>query len=147
MTFGAESSQSGSHITIIIQNFTLISSIFTVTPQPVGLPLGAVISSLSIYLTLYILNFLCTHLFTHSTSHYYICIPAVGINLRLSTCWGMQFVIFDYCSMWQESWAISWMQSILLPYVVVSFVISISQSNWLDDKRLFSIYHQFDQSN
>ena len=35
----------------------------------------------------------------------------------------------------------------LLPYVVVSLVISISRSNWLDDKRSPSICYQDNQSN
>ena len=44
----------------------------------------------------------------------------------------------------KEVEAVGWTQLTLLPYVVVSFVISINQSNWLDDERSPSICHQFD---
>ena len=84
---GVESSQSRSHITIIIQNFTLVSLTFIVMPHPVGLLLGAMVPSL----------------FMHLTSHHYVYIPAkrifhLNIYLRLSTCQGMQFVILNYHS-------------------------------------------------
>ena len=45
-----------------------------------------------------------TSLFTHSTSYCYVCILAVGIYLKLSTCWSMQFIILNCHSMWQGSW-------------------------------------------
>ena len=46
----------------------------------------------------------------HSTSYHYIYVPArkifrLGIYLRSFICWGMQFVILDYRSTWQESWS------------------------------------------
>ena len=41
VTLGAESSRIGSHVTTIIQNFTLVSLIFTTTPHQVWLLFGA----------------------------------------------------------------------------------------------------------
>ena len=41
VTLGAEGSRSGSHVTTIIQNFTLVSSTSTTTPHRVWLPFGA----------------------------------------------------------------------------------------------------------
>ena len=41
MTLGAEGSRSGSHVTIIIQNFTLVSLTSTTTPHRVWLSFGA----------------------------------------------------------------------------------------------------------
>ena len=64
VTLRAESSQSGSHITTIIQNFTLVSLTFIVTPHPVELSLGAAVPSLPTYLSFYTLNFLPLRLYT-----------------------------------------------------------------------------------
>ena len=44
----------------------------------------------------------------------------------------------------EEVETIGWTQSTLLLYVIVSLVISIDQSNWLDDKRSPLVCHQFD---
>ena len=38
MTLGVENSQSGSHVTVIIWNFILVSLTSTATPYPIGLP-------------------------------------------------------------------------------------------------------------
>ena len=57
VTFGAESSQSGSYITTIIYNFTLINLTSTTTPHLVGLSFGASVLSHPINLTTYALNF------------------------------------------------------------------------------------------
>ena len=78
MTLGMESFQSGSHVTTIIQNFTLVSLTSTVMPYSVKLPLGAAVPSLLTYLI----------------SHCYVYVPAekifrLGIYLKLSTCQGM----------------------------------------------------------
>ena len=129
MTLGAESFWSGSHIIIIIQNFTLISMISSVTLQSVGLPFGAAVLSLLIYLSFYIRDSLHTCLPMH-WSHRYVYIPIgrrfrLGTYLRLSTCRGMQFVILDHCNMRQGSWAVGWMQLTLFLCVVVNLVISI----------------------
>ena len=101
--FGAESSHNGSYITTIIQNFTLVTLTSTVMLHPVGLPLGAAVSSFPMYLTPYALNSLCTCFFTHLTSHHYVCVLAgkifhLDIYLRLSTYQSMQFIIFNLCS-------------------------------------------------
>ena len=71
----------------------------------------------------------------------------INIYLRSSTCRGMQFVILDCRSTGRGSWAVSWTQLILLSCVVVSLVISIGWSNWLDDERSPLVYHQVNQSN
>ena len=64
MTFRVESFRSGSHMTIIIQNFTLVSLNSTMTPHPVELLLGVTVSSLSTHLTAYILVSLHTWFLT-----------------------------------------------------------------------------------
>ena len=48
-----EGSQCGSHVTTIIQNFTLVSMTSTITPHPVRLLLGATVSSHPTHLTTY----------------------------------------------------------------------------------------------
>ena len=101
--------------------------------------------------SLYALVSVCTRLSIHS-SHRYVCVPAgrifrLGIYLRSSTCWSMQFVILDCYSTQQKSWAIGWTQLTLLSCVGVSLVISIGWSNWLDDERSPSVCHQVNQSN
>ena len=58
----------------------------------------------------------------------------LGINLRFSTYKGMQ-LLFSIITVSDKelSW---WLDVIdLLSYVIVSLVISIGQSNWLDDER------------
>ena len=89
---------------------------------------------------------------THSTSHHYVCVPArkifrLGIYLRSSTCRGMQLSSLIAVVRIKEVEAIGWTQLTLFSYVAVSLIISIDQSNWLDDKRSPSIYHQDNQSN
>ena len=64
-----ESPRSGSHVTTIIQNFTLVSLTSIVTPYPVELPLGAAVPSLPTHSSPYALVSLRTRLPTHSTSH------------------------------------------------------------------------------
>ena len=56
VTLGTESSQSGSHVTIIIQNFTLVSLTSTTIPHLVGLSFRATILSHSTHSTTYALN-------------------------------------------------------------------------------------------
>ena len=51
-----ESSQSGSHMIIIIQDFTLVTLTSIITPHLVGLLLRAAVSSHPMYSTTYILN-------------------------------------------------------------------------------------------
>ena len=152
MTLGAESFWSGSYMTTIIQNFTLVSLISTMTPYPVEFLLGATISSLLTHSTFYVLDSLYTCLPMYSSFQHYVFILVkkifrLSIYLRSSTCQGMQFVIFNCRSIWQKNWATGWTQSTLLLYVVVSLVISIGQSNWLDDKWSPLVYHQVNQSN
>ena len=67
--------QSGSHVTTIIQNFTLVSLTSSVTPHPAGLPLGAAIPSLPTHSSPYALVSLRTRLPTHS-SYRYVRVPA-----------------------------------------------------------------------
>ena len=57
VTFGVKSSRSGSHVTTIIQNFTLVSLTSITMPHFIELPFGATILSHPMYLTTYILNF------------------------------------------------------------------------------------------
>ena len=134
-------------MTTIIQNFTLVSLTSTVTPHPVELPLGAAVLSLPTHSSPYALVSLRTRLLMMARKD-----GKEGwrgrtsICLRSSTCRGMQFVILDRRSTRRGSWAVGWTQSTLLPCVVVSLVISIGQSNWLDDKRSPSVCHQNNQS-
>ena len=133
VTFGTESSQSRSHMTIIIQNLILVSMISSMTPHLVELPLEVALPSLSTHSTPYTFVFLRTHLPINS-SYCYVCVPTgttfrLGIYLRLSICQDMQFVILGCCSTWRGSWAAGWMQSMLFPYVAVSLVICIGRSN------------------
>ena len=80
----AESSQSGSHVITIIQNFTLVSLASTATPHPAGLPFGAIAPSHP------------THSTTYSTSY---CLrsrkvfPTVGTICVLPTYRGMRIII------------------------------------------------------
>ena len=118
---------------------------------------------LPMHLSPYALVFLRTRLPTHSSPYALVSLRTrllmmarkdgkegwrgrTSICLRSSTCRGMQFVIFNCRSTWRGSWAVGWTQSTLLLCVVVSLVISIGQSNWLDDKWSPSVYHQDDQS-
>ena len=121
VTFGIKSSQSRSHMTTIIQNLILISLTSSMTSHPVGLLLGAAVPSLPMHSTLYVLISLYTCLPMQSSHHYVYVLAGttscLGIYLRLSTCRSIQFVI------------------------------SISQSNWLDDTRSSLVYHQINQSN
>ena len=81
---GAESSRSESHVTTIIQNFTLVSLVSTTTPHLAGLPFGAMAFSHS------------TDSTTYSTPHC-LCsrkvFPALGTICALPTCRGMRIII------------------------------------------------------
>ena len=156
-----ESSQNGSHMTTIIQNFTLVSLISTVAPHPIELPLGAAVLSLPTHSSPYTLISLRTRLSTHLSLYALVSLHTrllimarkdgeerwqgrISICLKLFTCRGMQFVILDCHSKWRGSWAVGWTQSTLLSCVVVNLVISIDQSNLLDDERSSSVCHRFD---
>ena len=137
----AENSWSGSHMTTIIQNFTLVSLTSSVMSHSVRLPFRAAVPSLPMHLSPYTLVFLSTHLPTHSSpcvlvslctrlpmysSYRYIRVPAertfrLGIYLRSSTC---RDVILDYRSTRRGSWAVGWTQLTLFPCLVVSLIIS-----------------------
>ena len=56
VTFRAKSSRSGSYVTTIIQDFTLVTLTSTVTPHPVELPLKAAVPSHPMYSTTYTLD-------------------------------------------------------------------------------------------
>ena len=81
---GAESSQSESHVTTIIQDFTLVSLTSTATPHLARLPFRAAVPSHS------------THLSTYLTPH---CLrsrkvfPAVGTICASPTCRGNEVII------------------------------------------------------
>ena len=123
-------SRSRSHVTTIIQDFTLVSLTSSVMPYPAGLPLGAALPSLLrtcllTYSSPYVLVSLHTRLPTH-LSYRYVRVPAgrtfrLDIYLRSSTCRG---VILDRRSIRRGSWAVGWTQLTLLPCVVVSLVSS-----------------------
>ena len=72
-------SQSGSYVTTIIQNFTLVSLTSSVTPHLAELPLGAAVPFFSTHSSLYTLVSLRTYLPTHSSLYVLI------ISLRLCT--------------------------------------------------------------
>ena len=69
MTFWAENSQSGSHMTKIIQILILVSLTSFMTPHPIGLPLGAAVSSLPIHLSPYAIVSLHTCFPMHSSPY------------------------------------------------------------------------------
>ena len=90
VTLGAESFQSRINLTTIIQNFTLVSLTFTMTPHPIGLPLGGLVFSLSTNSSPYTLDSLYTYLPIY-LSYRYICLLSkktfrLSIYLRSSTC-------------------------------------------------------------
>ena len=60
---------SGSHMTTIIQNFTLVSLTYSVTSHPAGLPLGAKVPSLPIHSSPYAFVSLRIRLPTHSSPY------------------------------------------------------------------------------
>ena len=70
VTLGTESSQSGGHVTTIIQNFTLVSLTSSVMPHPIGLPLIATVPSpprhSSSYAHIFLHTCLPTHLFPYA---------------------------------------------------------------------------------
>ena len=82
---GAESSRSGCQMTIIIQNFTLVSLASTITPYPAKLLFRAMVLSYP------------THLTTHSTPH---CLrsekvfPTLETICTLPTCQRMRLLFF-----------------------------------------------------
>ena len=143
-------------MTTIIQNFTLVSLISTVTPHPVKLPLGAVVPSLSMHSSPYALVFLRTCFPSHSSPYVLNFLwwrgkiakkddeegPAPVWDCPLVKVCSLSSSIVTVSD--EEVEAVGWMQSTLLPCVVVSFVIGINQSNWLDDKRSPSVCCQFD---
>ena len=88
---GAESSQSRSHVTIIIQNFTLVSLTFTTMPHRVWLPFGAL--GLFLDIRTWLLFTLRTWLLTIYAIELagYLCgMIRSGIICRSSTCQGMR---------------------------------------------------------
>ena len=87
VTLGAESFQSGSQVTAIIQNFTLVSLTSTAIPHPIGLLCGAMVLSRLMHLTSYALN--------SSPSISGKVIPALISIYVLSTCQSMRFIIFE----------------------------------------------------
>ena len=97
VTLKAKSFRSGSHVTSIIQNFTLVSLTSTITPCRVWLPFGALVPLFDLrtqllYLRTWLL-FLCTQLLLilHTWASIYKAgrIFYLGI-CRLSTCQGMR---------------------------------------------------------
>ena len=96
-------SQSGSHMTIIIQNFTLVSLISITTPYPAGLPFRAMVLSYLIHLT------------THSTPHCLRCwkiFLTIGTICGSPTCPGMRFIFLEHHWM---AWSLSgWLDIIEL---------------------------------
>ena len=74
-------SQSGSHITTIIQNFSLVSLTSSVTTHPAGLPLGVAVPSLPTHLSPYSFVPLRIRLPIHLSPY------ALVLPLRLCTSW------------------------------------------------------------
>ena len=80
-------SRRGSHVTIIIQNFILVSLTFYVTPRQAGLPLGAAIPSLPTHSSPYTLVSLRTCLPMHLSPYAFVlplrpCTSRKNIPLR-----------------------------------------------------------------
>ena len=127
MTLGAESSWSGSYVTTIIQNFTLVSLTSTTMPHRVKLSFGAsgllpdLRTRLLLTLRIQPLTVYATELAGHLCG-----IIRSDIIRRSSTCQGMRL---DH--LWTllsgKKWLVGWTQQDLLPYTVVSLVISIGQ--------------------
>ena len=130
---GAESSWSGSHVTTIIHNFTLVSLAFIATPHPAGLPFRATVS------------FHLTHSTTNSTPH---CLhsrklfPAVGTICILPTCWGNEVIIsrtslndMEFERLVGRNWVhLSLMQTSASSSILVRVY-------WLDDKGSLSHWY------
>ena len=99
---GAESSRSRSHVTTIIQNFTLVSLTSTAIPHPAGLPFGAMVFSHP------------THLTTYSTPH---CLrsrkvfPAVG-----TICWSMRLIMIFIIILLSKDLSLLWSLFLLKIY-------------------------------
>ena len=121
MTPGAESSQSRSHMTAIIQNFTLVSLTSTITPYP------ATVSCHPTHLTIYLtFHYLCSR-------KVFSAVRTINIT---STYWGIRLHFLSSTG-WHRIWVVGWTQSnTLLSCKVVSLVIGISQDYWLDDEGL-----------
>ena len=81
MTIGAESSQSGSHMIKIIQNFTLVNLTSTTRPYPARLLFGATVPSHSMHLI--------TYLTPHCLRSWKV-FPAIGTMCILSIYQGMR---------------------------------------------------------
>ena len=128
MIFGVGNSQSGIHMTTMIQNFTLVGLISTIMSYPVRLPLKAAVFSYPMHLIPYIPNF----------SSFYL--PArkifrLGIYLRLSTCQSMHLSSsIIKVSNKELSYKLDTIDFFFC--MVVNLVISICRNNWLDDERL-----------
>ena len=127
VTLGMESSQSGGHMTTIIQKFTLVNLTSTITPHWVWLLFGA--SGLLLHL--------CTQpLFTLHTRPLTVYAIELGEHLRgmfrfgiicrSSTCRGMR-LDHPRTSLSGEERLVGWTQLDLLLCTVVSRIISISQ--------------------
>ena len=92
-----EKCQSGSHVTTIIQDFTLVSLISSVTPHPAELPLGAAVPSLLcthllMHLSHYALVSLCTRLPMHSSPY-----TLVSLRTRLPT-YSSPYTLVSLCT-------------------------------------------------
>ena len=127
MIFEAKNFQNGSHVTTIIQNFTLISLTSSVISHPVKLLLGAAVFSHPMYLDFYVFD----------SSSFYVTAGktfCLGIYLKLFTFQGMQ-LLSSIIIINNEELSCGLDVINLLPCIIVSLIVSIGWSNWLDDKR------------
>ena len=103
----------------------------------------------------YALVFLCTRLPTHSSFYVLDFLWWQGKMVRKDNKKGPASVwdcpLVKVCSLSsliviisdKKVEAVGWTQSTLFPYVVVSLIISIDQSNWLDNERSPLVCYQF----
>ena len=124
-TLGAESSQSGSHMTTIIQNFTLVGLTSTITTYRVWLPFGA----LGLLLDLRTQPLLILHTWPLIVNAIelagYLCrMFRSGIICKSSTCWDMR-LDHPWTSLSGKEQLVGWTQPDLFFCVVISLVISI----------------------
>ena len=127
VTLGAESFQSRSHITAIIQNFTLVSLTSTVMPHPVKLPFGAAVPSHPTNLTpMYSTSYYLYHRAGRASIYKSEGIPGYGIYLcfvHLSR----NEAYHPQASLDDKKWVVNWMQPDLLFCEDVNLVIGIGQ--------------------
>ena len=122
MSLRAKSSQSGSHVTTIIQNFTLVNLTSSIMPHRVWLLFGALGRFFDLHTWFPLLHtWLLLTLRIQASMYKAEKIFRLGIY-KSSTCQGMRL---DHLrtSPSSEEWPLGWTQPDFLPCVVVSLII------------------------